>query len=1317
MRCTPGTIAIIVMGEIVPRPVPLAPMPFTGERLTSDYGGQTKFEHLHRYLLAREFCRGMEVLDVASGEGYGAALIAQIARSVVGIEIASEAVAHATTSYACPNLRFLAGDARALPLPDAAFDVAVSFETIEHFAEQERFVAEVRRVLRPGGLFIVSTPDRDNYSPAEAPANPYHVRELTCDEFLALLRGQFADVDLLLQRPVLGSVLLPCKGGESTPLCFERRGANHFEASSGLARAQYLIAFASGKPIGHSLPASVYIETARLGALDPDEMQARLDALTTECDGIRSDLVTARSRVKELEEACCPGGGFGGRAQSGQVPVGRSTCRGSRADIRKRDGRACVRLPARRAGAGPRGCRQMSLSGAGARGGPGGARQDQEAPRENARVAPMASGLAASETVQAAIPSTMTLPVPSSGSLLEQVTASTSPGPFHERDVGGHPAPANPKVRLIAFYLPQFHPIPENDVWWGTGFTDWTNVTRAIPRFAGHIQPRLPGELGFYDLRDASILRRQAVLARRYGIGGFCFHHYWFGGRRLLERPLDLLLANQDIDLPFCINWANENWTRRWDGLDHEILIAQSHSAEDDEAFARSVVPIIRDSRYIHINGRPLLMIYRPGLLPEPIATIRRWRAELTRAGLGNPFVVMAQGFGTDDPTPFGIDAAVEFPPHKLAVTPLINGALQVFDPDFCGHVMDYAEIARRAASRPRPPFRLFRGVCPGWDNEPRQPGRGLVMAFSNPAKYGEWLGAACRAALAEADHPDERIVFVNAWNEWAEGAYLEPDRHYGYAYLAETARVLSALAAHGAATARLQVARQGPPRIALVSHDAHLHGAQMVALGVARSLVRDHGGALTILLGGAGDLSPDFAAIAPTEMVAGDFADPAAWHAAARRLASSGVTAVLCNTLVSAKAIGALRDAGLRIVQLVHELPSLIGQYGLESAARDAASHAAAIVFPSAYVRDRFVEVAGEPRGQVILRHQGVSLRQLSENERRQQRAEIRAAWGLGAAQRVVLGVGYGDVRKGLDLWPGLIRRVVSACPDAYFVWAGKVDPTLARWLAHDLGALDVQDRLRFEAPRRDLSGIYAAADVLALTSREDPFPSVVLEAMASRLPVVLFENSGGITELVREAGGSCVPYLDLDGMARELCRLLGDPLAAAAVGAAMHAHVERDLDYRSYTKLLLALAVPTLPSVSVVVPNFNYARYLRRRLESIWAQTFPIHEILLLDDASTDDSEAVIAALVTEFPVPVRVVRNEVNSGSVARQWARGVTLAQGDLVWIAEADDVAEPGFLAATVAAFDDPEIVLSYCESRMIDENGRGACRKLPRLCR
>jgi SAM-dependent methyltransferase len=252
-------------------------MPFTGERLTSEHGGQTEIEHLHRYLLAREWCRNKDVLDVASGEGYGTALLAQVAKSAIGVEIAPDAVAHATSSYVRENLTYQQGDARVLPVPDASRDVVISFETIEHFAEQQQFLDEVRRVLRPGGLFVVSTPDRDNYSPAESAVNAYHVKELTAAEFETLLRSNFATVSLALQRPIFGSVMLPAETGDRAPLCFERRGAAHFEGSVGLARPQYIIAFASDGPLS-TLASSVYIESGRLGMLNPEESTRRLKA-------------------------------------------------------------------------------------------------------------------------------------------------------------------------------------------------------------------------------------------------------------------------------------------------------------------------------------------------------------------------------------------------------------------------------------------------------------------------------------------------------------------------------------------------------------------------------------------------------------------------------------------------------------------------------------------------------------------------------------------------------------------------------------------------------------------------------------------------------------------------------------------------------------------------------------------------------------------------------------------------------------------------------------------------------------------------------
>ncbi|WP_312420732.1 glycoside hydrolase family 99-like domain-containing protein [Anaerospora hongkongensis] len=344
-------------------------------------------------------------------------------------------------------------------------------------------------------------------------------------------------------------------------------------------------------------------------------------------------------------------------------------------------------------------------------------------------------------------------------------------------------------TKLIAFYLPQFHPILENDQWWGRGFTEWTNVTKAVPQYLGHNQPHLPIDVGFYDLRNIDVMKRQTELARQYGIYGFCFYHYWFGGKRLLEKPVNNLLENPDIQYPFCLCWANENWTRRWDGLNHEILISQNHSPEDDIAFIEDVARYFNDSRYIRINGKPLFIVYRPMLFPDPKATIKRWRDYCCQQGIGELFIVGVKAFGLRSPQTLGLDAVVEFPPNSL-YAPQITNQVSMMNPDFSGQIYDYKDCVRRKQYLKRDSYITFKTAMPGWDNTARRPNNPTIFHGAEPIVYQEWLEDIMRFTKRHLAK-DSQFIFINAWNEWAEGAHLEPDRKYGYGNLQATANAL----------------------------------------------------------------------------------------------------------------------------------------------------------------------------------------------------------------------------------------------------------------------------------------------------------------------------------------------------------------------------------------------------------------------------------------------------------------------------------------------------------------------------------------------
>jgi lipopolysaccharide biosynthesis protein len=341
--------------------------------------------------------------------------------------------------------------------------------------------------------------------------------------------------------------------------------------------------------------------------------------------------------------------------------------------------------------------------------------------------------------------------------------------------------------KTVAFYLPQFHEIPENDAWWGNGFTEWTNVRRAVPQFSGHEQPRIPAApLSYYDLTDKTILAMQVDMAKSADVNAFCFYHYWFDGARLLEVPLDNF-ASQMSHFQFCICWANENWTRRWDGKQHEILMDQTYSAGFPEAVFSSFQPYLAKSNYLRFNGRAVLLVHRADQLPNAPRITSIWRNLAIQQGVGPLWLVASETVPGLDPRRLGFDAVAEFPPagdNNLAN--VLRRPPPSLNPAFRGRLLSYERLKSGYVSRPAASFPRHPGVIPSWDNTPRRGNRATIFAGSSPASYASWLAAA--RAREESERP-RGLVFVNAWNEWAEGAYLEPDTANGQEYLRATRR------------------------------------------------------------------------------------------------------------------------------------------------------------------------------------------------------------------------------------------------------------------------------------------------------------------------------------------------------------------------------------------------------------------------------------------------------------------------------------------------------------------------------------------------
>lgn len=342
--------------------------------------------------------------------------------------------------------------------------------------------------------------------------------------------------------------------------------------------------------------------------------------------------------------------------------------------------------------------------------------------------------------------------------------------------------------KIIAYYLTQFHPDKHNEEWWGRGVTEWDNVARAVPQFVGHYQPRLPGELGFYDLRIKENMLRQIELAEMHGVYGFSFYYYWFDGERLLEKPIEMFLEDESLDFPFSLCWANENWTKRFDGTNSGILMEQPKSLESYKNVIHDMVRFLKDKRYITVQGKKLLTVYRPALMPEPDKVIQYWREYCLEKGIGELYIIAVKENMVElDLLGIGYDAISEFHPGTV-YTKLknITHDIDYIRSDFSGEVFDYKDLVENQKYFKYNLPKLYRAVMPMWDNTARRNNKGMIFQGATPALYKQWLKDVILEGENRSDL-DDQMVFINAWNEWGEGAYLEPDKKYGYAYLQAT--------------------------------------------------------------------------------------------------------------------------------------------------------------------------------------------------------------------------------------------------------------------------------------------------------------------------------------------------------------------------------------------------------------------------------------------------------------------------------------------------------------------------------------------------
>lgn len=902
---------------------------WTGERLIPNIGENVPegyIEHLTRYYFAQNMSNNKEVLDIASGEGYGTYLLSQKASSVLGIDIDPLAVEHASAKYINDNLKYECRSAFDTKLTTNKFDLITCFEMLEHIYEQEELIDEVSRIIKDDGVFMISTPNK-YISETEVHVeekNHFHVKELYFHEFKSLMESKFPYCNFYSQRVYsVGQIwnLNGCKGvTESVSL--EIQGENHRKINLKDRTAVFFIAIVSKKPL--NLPNEFNLtDTSQIIKKDYERRIKEISStiknnvckIYFNCgNGFSEDENlyiqdfsydgtfcpvhinisvpenTIEVRIDPVDEMNCIVKNFSAKIHEEELSIYISNCdteyEKSQFFTKTKDPQYIIRIDEKNISQnliisydvmpyvepGMSYITNIVQEYNDLKENYNITKQKLEDEQENYNITKQKLedynnsknklvdirkklhdkedellqmtylSIYREKDIELYKNSTswkITAPLRFLSRGVKKVVNFSkrfiklifkglkvffSKGPietlrrikqyiynyktqkwvnenykdsslssnelFFDSEYQEDEDFSNLKtdIKALAFYLPQFHTFSENNMWWGDGFTEWTNTKKSKPMFSGHYQPRTPHEdIGYYDLSNIETMRKQVELAKKHGIHGFCFYYYWFSGKRLMEKPVDMLLQNQDIDIPFCLCWANENWTRAWDGLSKEILMHQEYSKEDPEKFIKDIKPYIMDKRYIRIHNKPLIIVYNPGEIKNVKYLFGQWRAQARKQHIGEILIWTCQ---TSNNTAESlniseyIDAEVEFPPHNvwfeeigMKGIDLSGKSASIFNYQM---LVDIMEKRLRESTIKKVP--THHSIMMGWDNSARREDNWVTFHnFSIHALY-RWILAVINRTRVEFNKKEERFIFINAWNEWAEGTYLEPDEKYGYA-------------------------------------------------------------------------------------------------------------------------------------------------------------------------------------------------------------------------------------------------------------------------------------------------------------------------------------------------------------------------------------------------------------------------------------------------------------------------------------------------------------------------------------------------------